>query len=60
MSTKYYSQREQDKFINEVIFTNKKCDYFIDIGAHDGVSINNTFFLKSTMNGTEYVLNLTP
>jgi FkbM family methyltransferase len=43
---KYYSQYKQDKFLNEVIFGNKINGFFIDIGAHDGVTINNTYFFE--------------
>lgn len=46
MKENYFSQFKQDKFINEVIFNNKKFGFFIDIGAHDGVSINNSVFFE--------------
>lgn len=42
----YYSQYSQDKFIHEVIFPNKRKGYFLDIGAHDGVSLSNTLFFE--------------
>jgi FkbM family methyltransferase len=42
----YYSQYGQDEFLNKVIFNNKRKGFFIDIGAHDGVMINNTLFFE--------------
>jgi FkbM family methyltransferase len=42
----YFSQYQQDKFLDEVLFNRKKNGFFIDIGAHDGVSINNTLFFE--------------
>lgn len=44
MNVNYYSQYNQDKFLNEVVFNNKKKGFFIDIGAHDGVSYSNSLF----------------
>ena len=41
----YNSQIGQDKFIDEY-FDKKEGLTFLDIGAHDGVSISNTFFLE--------------
>jgi len=41
----YNSQLGQDKFIDEY-FDKKEGLTFLDIGAHDGVSISNTFFLE--------------
>jgi len=38
----YHSQFGQDKFINEYIFKGFRDGYFVDVGAHNGVSINNT------------------
>jgi hypothetical protein len=46
-----YSQLNQD--INVINFYNgKKNGFFIDIGAHDGISLSNTYLLEQ-----EYVLN---
>lgn len=44
--SKYYSQYRQDSFIDWVVFFKKKCGFFIDIGAHDGISFSNTIFLE--------------
>jgi FkbM family methyltransferase len=46
MGEKYYSQLKQDKFLNEVIFNKKKGGFFLDIGAHDGVTLSNTYFFE--------------
>ncbi len=42
----YYSQFKQDQWLNENIFHDKKDGLFIDIGAHDGKSINNSLFFN--------------
>lgn len=42
----YFSQYNQDKFLNEVIFFNKKDGFFIDIGAHDGILFSNSLFFE--------------
>jgi len=40
----FYSQCEQDKFLEETVFKGHKNGFFVDVGAHDGVSINNTLY----------------
>lgn len=45
---KYFSQFKQDEFLNKVVFSNKKNGFFIDIGAHDGISLSNTYFFELT------------
>ncbi len=45
----YNSQIGQDKFIDE-FFEKKEGLTFLDIGAHDGVSISNTYFLEKERN----------
>ena len=45
IKNKYYSQLEQDKFVDD-FFDKKKNGIFIDIGAHDGKSCSNTLFLE--------------
>ena len=42
----YYAQYKQDKFLNEVVFNQKKGGVFIDIGAHDGVTFSNTYYFE--------------
>lgn len=48
----YYSQWEQDKWLNENIFKNKKNGVFVDIGAHDGVTLSNTYFYEKELEWT--------
>lgn len=45
----YYSQKGQDKFLNEEIFHNKRNGIFIEVGAHDGISFSNTFFFEKNL-----------
>lgn len=45
----YISQLGQDKFIDE-FFKKKENLTFLDVGAHDGVTISNTFFLEKNRN----------
>lgn len=42
----YFSQKGQDKFLNENIFKNKRSGFFVDVGAHDGISFSNTYFFE--------------
>lgn len=42
---KYYSQLHQDKFVDDFL-NQKESGFFIDIGAHDGVSCSNTKFFE--------------
>jgi FkbM family methyltransferase len=45
----YKSQFGQDEWLNNNIFHNKKGGFFIDIGAHDGVTISNTYFFEKEL-----------
>jgi FkbM family methyltransferase len=45
----YFSQNGQDKWIAEEIFSDRRSGVFVDIGAHDGMSISNTFFLEKEL-----------
>lgn len=45
----YKSQAGQDKFIYECFFQNKKDGFFLDIGAHDGMSFSNTYFFEKDL-----------
>lgn len=42
----YYSQFQQDKFLEENIFKGYKFGIFVDIGAHNGIDINNTLYFE--------------
>lgn len=46
----YFSQRGQDKYLNETVFKDKKNGFFVDVGAHDGVSFSNTYFFEKNLN----------
>jgi len=48
----YYSQNGQDKWIVENLFPDKKFGVFVDIGAHDGITFSNTFFLEQKLGWT--------
>ena len=60
MVEQYFSQYKQDKFINEVVFNNKSAGFFIDIGAHDGVTINNSIFFERYRNWTGVCIEPNP
>ncbi len=49
---KFYSQYQQDQYIYENFFKNKQNGVFVDIGAHDGISLSNTYFFEKTMGWT--------
>jgi|688.fasta_scaffold01710_12 FkbM family methyltransferase len=42
----YYSQYKQDQFVNEKFFKNKKNGFFVDIGAHNGITFSNSLFFE--------------
>ena len=46
----FNSQDKQDKFLEENIFKGYKNGFFVDVGAHDGVSINNTLYFEKYNN----------
>jgi len=48
-SSQYFSQFQQDEFVNETLFKNKKNGIFVDIGAHDGISYSNTYFFEKKL-----------
>jgi FkbM family methyltransferase len=43
---KYYSQTKQDIYLDTKIFQKKKNGFFLDIGAHDGITYSNTYFFE--------------
>lgn len=47
----YISQLGQDRFIDE-FFNKQENLVFLDIGAHDGVTISNSYFLETKRNWT--------
>lgn len=46
----YYSQCEEDKFLNDNFFKNKKNGCYIELGALDGVLYSNTKFYEDANN----------
>lgn len=56
----YFSQKGQDKFIHENIFNNKKNGFFVEIGAHDGISFSNTYFFEKYLNWTGICIEPNP
>jgi len=50
MKENYFSQYKQDKFLDDVLFFKKEKGFYIDIGAHDGVTISNSLFFEKYRN----------
>jgi len=48
----FYSQYKQDEFLETRIFKGYKNGAFMDIGAHDGVALNNTLYFEKNNNWT--------
>lgn len=48
----FYSQDKQDEFLHNNVFKGHTSGYFVDVGAHDGKTINNTLFFEETLNWT--------
>lgn len=59
-SMKYFSQFEQDRFLDEVVFNRKKAGFFIDVGAHDGISYSNSAFFEFQRNWTGICIEPNP
>lgn len=51
-ANKFYSQYQQDQYVYENFFKNKRNGVFVDIGAHDGITLSNTYFFEKTMGWT--------
>lgn len=56
----YYSQVEEDKFLNETIFKNKRNGIYIELGALDGVLYSNTKFFEDSLNWTGILIEPHP
>jgi FkbM family methyltransferase len=48
----FNSQDNQDKYLEECVFKGLKNGFFVDVGAHDGISINNTLYFEKYNNWT--------
>jgi len=46
----YFSQYKQDEFLDKVLLNKMQNGFFIDIGAHDGISISNSLFFEKNRN----------
>lgn len=45
----YYSQFKQDQFVNEKFVKNNRGGYFVDVGAHDGITYSNSCFFEKEL-----------
>lgn len=45
----FYSQHQQDLYLYNHFFKHKYKGTFVDIGAHDGISISNSYFFEKNM-----------
>ena len=48
----FYSQDKQDEYLETHIFKGYKNGFFMDIGSHDGKSLNNTLYFEENNNWT--------
>jgi FkbM family methyltransferase len=46
----FYSQYKQDEYLEHKVFKGFKNGVFVDVGAHDGLTINNTLFFERQHN----------
>jgi len=56
----YYSQWGQDRLVVENLSHGKNSEIFIDIGAHDGITFSNTFFLEHKLGWTGLAIEPIP
>ena len=57
---KYASQYRQDEFVDKHIFKGKKGLKFLDVGAYDGVKINNTYAFEQYYDWTGICIEANP
>jgi FkbM family methyltransferase len=48
----FYSQDNQDRYLEANVFKGYKNGFYVDVGAHDGISINNTLYFEKNNNWT--------
>lgn len=46
----FYSQDEQDSYLENNVFKGYKNGFFIDVGSHNGISFNNTLYFEKNNN----------
>lgn len=56
----YYSQSEQDKYLDTEVFQGFRRGVFVEIGAWDGVDLSNTAFFERERNWTGLVVEPLP
>jgi FkbM family methyltransferase len=56
----YYSQCQEDIFLNQNIFKNKQNGVYIELGALDGVLYSNTKFFEDSLNWTGILIEPHP
>jgi FkbM family methyltransferase len=49
---KYYAGNKIDEFLSTYIFKGYKNGYFVDVGANDGLTVNNTLYFEKYYNWT--------
>ena len=48
----FYSQDGQDQYLENNVFKGYKNGFYVDVGAHNGISINNTLYFEKNNNWT--------
>lgn len=48
----FYSQDKQDEYLETNIFKGYKNGFYVDVGAHDGITLNNTLYFEKHNNWT--------
>jgi FkbM family methyltransferase len=48
----FHSQDNQDRYLETNIFKGYKNGFYVDVGAHDGISLNNTLYFERNNNWT--------
>lgn len=56
----YFSQYGQDKYINDNFFHNKRNGIFLDVGAHDGITLSNSYFFEKQLDWTGICVEALP
>jgi len=46
----FYSQTNQDKYLETTVFKGLNSGFFMDVGAHNGIKFNNTLYFEETNN----------
>lgn len=49
IDAQFTSQAGQDQFLHEHFFKNKHNGFFVDVGAHDGITFSNTHFFEKEL-----------